>query len=155
MKDIFRLLETICQRYNCGAENFVLQWGPLHGCLLVVVVNSQRIGAVKIQTRRPGNIPDLDKLAEGIRTMVTQQSNQKGDQIAPGMKSEANQTETRPSRRAAKGTIVENWRQLSDPDAIAQAFPQHPSNDDIIDLYQRNKEIQSDKLAVLLKERAR
>lgn len=58
-------------------------------------------------------------------------------------------TETTPGR------LQKDWRQLKTALAIARAFPIHPSTDDMIDLYQRNKSLGSPDLKALLEKYSR
>jgi hypothetical protein len=52
-------------------------------------------------------------------------------------------------------SIQEDWRRLNTVPEILRAFPRHPSTDDMIDLYQRNKNLNSSDLKALLEKHSR
>ncbi len=60
--------------------------------------------------------------------------------------------ETRPPE--SKEKPKKDWHKLKKASEIMKAFPLHPTADDIIDLYQMNKVLKSDKLAGLLRMRS-
>jgi hypothetical protein len=58
----------------------------------------------------------------------------------------------KPGKEEPPAAVKPDWHQLSQVGQIMAAFPLHPTADDIIDLYQKNKTLRSKKLDLLLRK---
>jgi hypothetical protein len=76
------------------------------------------------------------------------------DNSGPFRQGFGEQQQANPANSARAG-VLEDWRQSNSVAEIMRAFPTHPSTDDIIDLYQRNKSLKSSHLKSLVERHSR
>lgn len=93
----------------------------------------------------------MQRQQAAINAKVKEWLARNADQFSQGFEDQPQRQHTNDT----KDNVREDWRQLNTVPEIVRAFPRHPSTDDIIDLYQRNKNLNSSDLKALLEKHSR
>ncbi|HZM02876.1 MAG TPA: hypothetical protein VFC44_07615 [Candidatus Saccharimonadales bacterium] len=163
---MIQIIRQVCQKAGCQPKDLVLEWSPKNGTRLIGA-NPQ---SVKIYVNV---LCPLEHIAHAIYLCVNGQEDlypqfqqqqaaiaAKPKEKRAGKDAKMKDTlEARPQGGAAASnpgeSVEKDWRQLTTVPEIVRSFPIHPSADDVIDLYQRNKKINSAHLQALLEKHSR
>jgi hypothetical protein len=162
---MIQIIRQVCKQAGCQPKDLIVEWTPAQGCR-VIGTNPQGVKTYLNVLARLDHIaraiwlcakgqehlyPELQRQQAAIDAKVQKWLAENADPFKQdfGAQQQGHPTEN------IRGSTEEDWRQLTTVPAIVQAFPRHPSTDDIIDLYQRNKDLNSSDLRILLEKHSR
>jgi hypothetical protein len=162
---MIKIIRQVCKKAGCEPKDLIIEWTPTKGARLVGTSPDGAKTYLNVLAR-------LDHIAQAIYLCVNGQ-----EHLYPKYQQQQAEAEARLKERKVQNTaktehsfedwqeglteeavtepIEKNWRQLKTARAILRAFPKRPSSDDIIDLYQRNKTLNSPELTALLEKSTR
>jgi len=162
---MIQIIRQVCQRAGCQPRDLVVEWTPSGG-VRVIGTNPQGVKTYLNVLCRLDDIahaiwlcangqehlyPEIQRERAAIEAKVNEWLTGNADQF----KQDWRDQQTEHLAENTPGKIQKDWRQLNTAAEILPAFPNHPSPDDIIDLYQRNKNLKSPQLEALLKKHSR
>lgn len=162
---MIKIIRQVCKKAGCEPKDLVVEWTPTKGARLVGTSPDGAKTYLNVLAR-------LDHIAQAIYLCVNGQEHlypkyQQQQAEAEARLKERNGQNTSKTEQSfeewqeglseeeAKEPAQRNWRLLKTARAILRAFPKRPSSDDIIDLYQRNKTLNSPELTALLEKSTR
>jgi hypothetical protein len=164
---MIQIIRKLCKNAGCQPKDLVVEWTPTQG-VRVIGTNSQGVKtAINVLAR-------LDHVAQAVWLCVNgqehlypqiqQQQAAIDIRVKEWMVQNAAQFEEKQGNQTKKRftipkenveNVEQDWHELDTVEEIMRAFPRHPSADDIIDLYQRNKNLKSSDLKALLEKHSR
>ena len=162
---MIHIIHQICQNAGCQAKDLVIEWNPARGARIIGTNSRGERTYLNIQARldhiaqaiwlcasgQEDLYPQMRRQQEAVDAKVKEWLADNNDQFKQDF---ADQREEHPVK-TAKRTVQDDWRRFKTATDIVRAFPQHPSTDDIIDLYQRNKKLNSAALKALMEKHSR
>ena len=162
---MIHIIRQLCQDAGCQAKDLVVEWNPAKGSRVIGTNTRGERTYVNIFARldhiaqaiwlcasgQEYLYPQMQKQQAAIDAKVKEWLAENGDQFGHSFGDQ----QQRHCGENTKACVQEDWRKLKTVREIVRAFPTHPSTDDIIDLYQRNKTLKSADLKALLKKHSR
>jgi hypothetical protein len=162
---MIQIIRELCQKAGCQPKDLVVEWTAARGACLIgtnaqgektylnVLARLDHIAqAIWLCANGQENLyPQIQEQQAALDAQVKEWLTENSDKCDPqwGCPEEEFPLEN------AEGPKESDWRQLNTVGEIMRAFPRHPSPDDIIDLYQRNKNFKSSDLKALLEKHSR
>jgi hypothetical protein len=165
---MIKIIRQVCKKAGCEPKDLIVEWTPAKGARLVAICPDGTKTSLNVLAR-------LDHIAQAIYLCANGQEHlypklrQQQAEVDAKLKelkactAENNETAQQSfeewqenlAQEEAATSAPRNWRNLKTPKAILRAFPKRPTTDDLIDLYQRNKSLNSSELNALLLNRSR
>jgi hypothetical protein len=165
---MIKIIRQVCKKAGCEPKDLIVEWTPAKGARLVGISADGTKTYLNVLAR-------LDHIAQAIYLCANGQ-----EHLYPKLQQQQAEVEAKlkelktcmaENNEIAQQSLEEwqeslaqeeaavsaprNWRNLKTPKAILRAFPKRPTTDDLIDLYQRNKSLNSSELTALLVNRSR
>jgi hypothetical protein len=155
---MIQIIHQLCQDAECQPQDLAVEWTPAGGARLVATNPKGAKRYLNVMAR-------LDHIAQAICLCANGQ-----EHLYPRIQQQQAVIDAHVKEWTAENTDEsdgggedsehtknnrKDWRKLNTVAGIMRAFPRHPSADDIIDLYQRNKNLKSPDLKSLLEKRSR
>ena len=164
---MIQIIRQFCQNTGCQPKDLVVEWTLERGACLIGT-NSEGVKTSLAILARPDHIAQAVWLCangqEHLYSQIQEQSSEIYGQVREWLSDHASASEDvwdEPQQSHLPETALtgeptrEDWRNFKTVAQIIHAFPMHPSADDLIDLYERNKKIKSSHLKALLEKRSR
>jgi hypothetical protein len=162
---MIQIIRQLCQKAGCEPKDLVVEWTPARGACLIgtnahgektylnVLARLDHIAqAIWLCANGQEHLyPQIQEQQTALDARVKEWLDEAADKCEPQWEipPQAPRTDT------TTESVQKDWRQLGTVSEIMRAFPRHPSTDDIIDLYQRNKNFNSSDLKALLEKHSR
>jgi hypothetical protein len=162
---MIQIIHQFCQNAGCQPKDLIVEWTPARGACLIGI-NAKGVKTCLAVLASPDQIAKAIWLcANGQEHLYSQLQQQQSENYGQtdekfaeyAALSECEWEELLQDRflENAAEHIEKDWREFRTVSQMINAFPTHPSADDLIDLYERNKQLDSPELKALLKKRSR
>ena len=162
---MIQIIRQLCQKAGCEPKDLVVEWTPARGACLIGTNAQGEKTYLNVFAR-------LDHIAQAIwlcangqehlypriqkqQTALDARVKEWLDEASDKCQRESENPPCEQRTDTAADGDEKDWRKLVTVSEIMRAFPRHPSADDIIDLYQRNKHFNSSDLKALLEKHSR
>jgi hypothetical protein len=162
---MIKIIRQICQKAGCQPKDLVVEWTPSNGARLVgtnsrgeriylnVVCRLEHIAhAIYLCANGQEHLyPQVQKQQEAIEAKLK-------EWLAENVEKKEQSPEEQTTCHEVPNTrenLARDWRHFNTVPEIMRAFPIHPTADDMIDLYQRNKKLNSVRLRDFLEKHSR
>jgi hypothetical protein len=162
---MIQIIRQFCRSAGCQPQDIVVEWTPSRGACLIGTSSEGLKTSLNVLAR-------LDHIAQAIwlcangqdhlYPRIQQQQAAIDEQVKKWVAENTDETESESEDQLPEYLLEKpadparpDWRRLKTVSDIMKAFPRHPSADDIIDLYQRNKDFNSSDLKALLEKHSR
>ncbi|HEX4120041.1 MAG TPA: hypothetical protein VH619_05375 [Verrucomicrobiae bacterium] len=164
---MIKIIRQVCKKAGCQPKDLIVEWTPAKGARLIGTSPNGAKTYLNVLAR-------LDHIAQAIYLCANNQ-----EHLYPRIQQQQAEMDARLKECMAENVSAEkidegvddwqeclpesevkiaierDWHQLKTARAILRAFPKRPTSDDLIDLYQRNKALNSQELKALLSRHCR